>query len=77
MRIFISLKGPGHLGDMNFDLVDIDNINQVKGHIMHSSNHNVNHEFLQNQSLTLKSVHKQYRLYVIAISMLEREMVVP
>ena len=45
MRIFISLKGPGHLGDMNFDLVDIDDINQVIGHIMHSSNHNVNHEF--------------------------------
>ena len=45
MRIFISLKGPGHLGDMNFDLVDIDDINQVKGHIMHSSNHNANHEF--------------------------------
>ena len=45
MRIFISLKGPGHLGDMNFDLFDIDDINQVKGHIMHSSNHNVNHEF--------------------------------
>ena len=45
MRISISLKGPGHLGDMNFDLVDIDNINQVKGHIMHSSNHNVDNEF--------------------------------
>ena len=45
MRISISLKSPGHLGDMNFDLVDIDNISQVKGHIMHSSNHNVHNEF--------------------------------
>ena len=75
MKIFISLKGPGHLCDMNFDLVDIDNINQVKGHIMHSSKHNEFHP--KSITDTIESVHKQQKLYVIVISPLERKTVVP
>lgn len=41
MGIFISPKCPGPISDMTSDLVDIDNINQVRGHIKHSSNHNI------------------------------------